>query len=68
MKVRLFKWGNSLAVRLPKARVDEMGLKAGDRLTVAAATDSAIALATNAQRLAQLGGSEPALAQIPRRR
>lgn len=26
------KWGNSLAVRLPKALVESMGLKAGDEL------------------------------------
>jgi antitoxin MazE len=27
MKVKIAKWGNSLAVRLPKAVVDEAGLK-----------------------------------------
>ncbi len=29
MKVRVSKWGNSLAVRLPKAAVEEFGLKEG---------------------------------------
>ena len=29
MKVRLAKWGNSLAVRLPKRIADELGLKPG---------------------------------------
>ena len=28
------KWGNSLAVRLPKALVESMGLKAGDEVNV----------------------------------
>jgi antitoxin MazE len=28
------KWGNSLAVRLPKALVDELGLVAGDELKI----------------------------------
>jgi antitoxin MazE len=28
------KWGNSLAVRLPKKLVDEMNLKPGDELAV----------------------------------
>jgi antitoxin MazE len=29
MKVKVAKWGNSLAVRLPKRLADELGLKAG---------------------------------------
>jgi antitoxin MazE len=28
------KWGNSLAVRLPKALVDELGIVAGDELKI----------------------------------
>jgi len=32
------KWGNSLAVRLPKALVEALGLKAGDELSVLAAS------------------------------
>ena len=36
------KWGNSLAVRLPKALVEELGLKEGDELNVVAASDGAI--------------------------
>jgi antitoxin MazE len=30
------KWGNSLAVRLPKALVEQLGLKEGDELDVVA--------------------------------
>lgn len=30
--MQISKWGNSLAVRLPKKLVEEMGLSAGDKL------------------------------------
>jgi antitoxin MazE len=30
--MRIAKWGNSLAVRLPKALVEALGLKAGDEV------------------------------------
>ncbi len=30
------KWGNSLAVRLPKALVESLGLKAGDEVELSA--------------------------------
>jgi antitoxin MazE len=40
------KWGNSLAVRLPKALVDELGLKEGDELNVVAAKKDAIEVET----------------------
>ena len=32
--MQIAKWGNSLAVRLPKKLVDEMGLKAGDEVEI----------------------------------
>ncbi|NEW97045.1 AbrB/MazE/SpoVT family DNA-binding domain-containing protein [Rhodopseudomonas sp. BR0G17] len=32
--MRVPKWGNSLAVRLPKALVDKLELKGGDELNV----------------------------------
>ncbi|MGB8401888.1 AbrB/MazE/SpoVT family DNA-binding domain-containing protein [Bradyrhizobium sp.] len=45
------KWGNSLAVRLPKALVDQLGLKEGDELNVVAVKDGTIAVETReAQR------------------
>jgi antitoxin MazE len=34
MKVQIAKWGNSAAVRLPKALVDELGLGPGAELDV----------------------------------
>ena len=32
--MRVSKWGDSLAVRLPKALIEKMGLSAGDELTI----------------------------------
>ncbi len=36
--MRVAKWGGSLAVRLPKALVEELGLKAGDDLALVEAS------------------------------
>ena len=38
--MRIAKWGNSLAVRLPSALVKKLELKEGDEVDVAPATDS----------------------------
>ncbi len=48
--MQVSRWGNSLAVRLPKALVEELGIKEGDELTVVAAKDGAIAVETQEQR------------------
>ncbi len=40
--MRVSKWGNSLAVRLPKALVEELHLAPGDELTVVAASRTEI--------------------------
>lgn len=48
--MRVSKWGDSLAVRLPKAVVDELGLKAGDRLEVVSATHERLAVARDESR------------------
>lgn len=48
--MRVSKWGNSLAVRLPKAVVDELGLKAGDRLEIVSATRGRLAVARDESR------------------
>ncbi len=42
--MRVSKWGNSLAVRLPKALVDELHLAPGDELSVVAASKEEIAV------------------------
>ena len=43
--MKVAKWGNSLAVRLPKALVEDLGLKPGNELEVVSATPERIALA-----------------------
>jgi antitoxin MazE len=48
--MRVAKWGNSLAVRLPRALVDELRLKAGDELEVVEATKERLAVAKNERR------------------
>lgn len=44
------KWGNSLGVRLPRALVDDLGLKPGDELEVVAATSTRIEVVNGARR------------------
>ena len=49
--MQVSRWGNSLAVRLPKSLVEELGLKEGDQLSVVAARDGSIEVETReAQR------------------
>jgi antitoxin MazE len=64
--MQISKWGNSLAVRLPKALVDQLGLKEGDRLNVVAASKETIEVETKAaqrrraiERLASLNWTLP---------
>lgn len=44
------KWGNSLAVRLPRSVVDNLDLKSGDRLEIVSATSERIVLAKDRRR------------------
>jgi antitoxin MazE len=49
--MQVLKWDNSLAVRLSKALVDQLGLKEGDELSIVAAGDGVVAVETKeAQR------------------
>ena len=48
--MQISKWGNSLAVRLPKALVDQLGLKEGDELNVVAARRDRIEVETKEAR------------------
>jgi antitoxin MazE len=64
--MQVSKWGNSLAVRLPKALVDRLGLKEGDELTVVAAKGDTIEVETREtqrrraiERLASLNWTLP---------
>ncbi len=42
--MQVSKWGNSLAVRLPQALVEDLGLKPGDELEVVSAASKGIAV------------------------
>ena len=48
--MQVSKWGNSLAVRLPRALVEDLGLKPGDELEVVSATPERIAIARDERR------------------
>ena len=43
--MQVSKWGDSLAVRIPKALAEEMGLRAGDKIDLVRVGERAIALA-----------------------
>lgn len=44
METQLSKWGNSLAVRIPKTAADKASLREGDRLELLVAEDGAVTL------------------------
>lgn len=48
--MRVSEWGNSLGVRLPRALVDDLGLKPGDDLQIVAATSTRIEVAKDVRR------------------
>ena len=48
--MRVAKWGNSLAVRLPKSVVETLGLKLGDELEVVSAQPTRLAVTKDRRR------------------
>jgi antitoxin MazE len=52
--VLVAKWGNSLAVRLPKKLVEQLGLKAGDEVSVIATANKTLTIARDERREAAL--------------
>jgi antitoxin MazE len=48
--MQVSRWGNSLAVRLPKALVEQLGLKEGDELNVVAASNGVVEIETRADQ------------------
>ena len=48
--MRVAKWGNSLAIRLSKSLVEELGLKPGDELAVVAASKQRLTVEKDARR------------------
>lgn len=56
MKAQMVKWGNSLAVRIPKPIIEQAKLKEGDTLVIEAASEGRVELRkeTKVPTLAQL--------------
>ena len=52
--VQVSKWGDSLAVRLPKTLVDSMGLKAGDELNIVDVVERTLVVEREDRRKAAL--------------
>jgi len=48
--MQVAKWGNSLAVRLPKALVDKLGLKEGDQVEISATGKKTLVVEREGQR------------------
>ena len=48
--MQVSRWGNSLAIRLPKALVDQLGLREGDELNVVSAQNGTIEVEAQEQR------------------
>ena len=66
VSVRVAKWGNSLAIRLPKSLVEELALKEGDEISVKSLKRGAIGVAARSsveehlEALRKLRGTIPA--------
>jgi antitoxin MazE len=52
---KLFTYGDSLAVRLPKALVEQMGLRAGDELTIVDVAERTLIVQKQDRRKAAFG-------------
>lgn len=52
--MKVAKWGNSLAVRLPAVVVEAMGLKEGDDVKISVAGSAALDVEATSDRLALL--------------
>lgn len=48
--MQVSKWGNSLAIRLPRKLVDSLGLKEGDEIDVVSAVDHLLAIEKRVDR------------------
>jgi antitoxin MazE len=54
--MQVAKWGNSLAVRLPKAVVEALSLKPGDRIEIVAAGDGRLVVSRDNSRADAIEG------------
>ena len=64
--MRVAKWGNSLAVRLPQSLVDELGLKSGDQLDVLSAQSNRIVVAKDETKKKAMDRMRERALSIPR--
>jgi antitoxin MazE len=65
LMVQVAKWGNSLAVRLPKAVVEQLGLKPGDRVEIVAAEPGKLVLKQDSRREAAVARMRARALAIP---
>lgn len=63
--MQVAKWGNSLAVRLPKALVEKMGLKLGDEVSISSSNDRALEVTKADQRRAAFERMKAAAIILP---
>ncbi|MFI4965785.1 MAG: AbrB/MazE/SpoVT family DNA-binding domain-containing protein [Caulobacterales bacterium] len=63
--MKVAKWGNSLAVRLPRAVVEVMGLKEGDDVKIGVAGSAELKIAATPDRLALLESLEKYQGRLP---
>jgi len=63
--MQVSRWGNSLAVRLPKDLVERLGLAAGDALTVVALDDGQVTLARDTRRADALARMQARKVRLP---
>ena len=52
--MQVSKWGNSLAVRLPKSLVEKMGLRAGDEINIVDVVERTLVVQKEDRRKAAL--------------
>lgn len=64
--MKVAKWGNSLAVRLPQSLVDELGLKSGDQLDVLSARADRIVVARDETKRRAIDRMRKRALSIPR--
>ena len=60
MRAQMLKWGNSLAVRIPRPIADEAKLKEGDSLEIEVSVDGAVQL----RRVGKIPTLDQLVAQI----
>ncbi len=63
--MRVSKWGNSLAVRLPKSLVNDLGLKSGDELEIVSAKPSGIVVARDERKANAVGRMRQRALSLP---